>query len=109
MTEVLYQLSLWFGWWGLAPCESNRYFQADFYKYCIFRVIASILILKSLTSMVQKLKSISSFDPPMENEGEEVDELESVECFSVDSLDQERKVERQSNVKNGYKQNGYKL
>ena len=58
--------------------------------------------------MVQKLKSISSFDPPMEDEGEEEDELESVECFSVDSLDQERKAQRQSNGKNVYSQNGYK-
>ena len=57
--------------------------------------------------MVQKLKSISSFDPPMEDEGEE-DELESVECFSVDSLDQERKAQRQSNGKNEYSQNGCK-
>ena len=58
--------------------------------------------------MVQKLKSLSSFDPPMEDEEEERDELESVECFSVDSLDQERKAQRQSNGKDGYKQNGYK-
>ena len=79
------------------------------YKHCIFRVFASILILRSLTSILQKLKSISSFDLPMEDYGEEEeDELESVECFSVDSLDQERKMQRQSNVKDGYKQNGYK-
>jgi hypothetical protein len=58
--------------------------------------------------MVQKLKSISSFDPPMEDDGEEEDELESVECFSVDSLDQERRTPRQSNGENRYKQNGYK-
>ena len=58
--------------------------------------------------MVDKLKSISSFDPPIEDEGEEEDELESVECFSVDSLDQERKAQRQSNVKNEYQKNGYK-
>ena len=58
--------------------------------------------------MVHKLKSISSFDPPIEDEGEEEDELESVECFSVDSLDQEIKAQRQSNVKNEYQKNGYK-
>ena len=58
--------------------------------------------------MVQKLKSISPFEPPMEDDGDEEDELESVECFSVDSLDQERKAQRQSTVKDGYKQNGYK-
>ena len=58
--------------------------------------------------MVEKLKSISTFEPPMEDEGEEEDELESVECFSVDSLDQERRTRRQSNGKDGFKQNGYK-
>ena len=58
--------------------------------------------------MVQKLKSISTFEPPMKDDGDEEDELESVECFSVDSLDQERKAQRQSNGKDGYKQNGYK-
>ena len=41
-------------------------------------------------------------------DGDKEDELESVECFSVDSLDQERKAQRQSTVKDGYKQNGYK-
>ena len=44
----------------------------------------------------------------MEDEGEEEDELESVECFSVDSLDQERKTQKHSNGENEYKQNGYK-
>ena len=58
--------------------------------------------------MVQKLKSISTFEPPMEDDGDEEDELESVECFSVDSLDQDRKAQRQSNGKDGYRQNGYK-
>jgi hypothetical protein len=58
--------------------------------------------------MVEKLKSISTFDPPMEDDGEEEEELESVECFSVDSLNQDRKAQRPSNGKDRYKQNGYK-
>ena len=74
-----------------------------------FRVIASILILKSMTSMVQKLKSFSSFDLPIVYQAEEDDELESVECFSVDSLDTDRKTLRHNSRKDSCKQNGYKI
>jgi hypothetical protein len=60
--------------------------------------------------MVQKLKIISSFNPPLEEDGyEEEDELESVECFSVDSLEAERKTQKENNGKTYCKQNGHKI
>ena len=50
--------------------------------------------------MVHRLKGISSFHPNMDEGGDdEEDELESVECFSVDSLEAEMKIQKQRNGK----------
>merc|ERR1711874_404881 len=70
-------------------------------------ILTSILILRSLSSMVQRFKSISTFQPSsMEYGGEEEEELESVECFSVDSLDTARRTGKH-HPDNSCTQNGF--
>ena len=69
------------------------------------RVLTSILILKSLSSMVQRLRSVSSFNPPPVVYGGDDDlELESVECFSVESLEPDI---RKKEIKTSCTQNGF--